>query len=91
MEWKSNGWDYEFDEVQKYIEEKDSTKEWKAGEDWVQYAGPYFTSEEYVKGVESLLKGWLAMGGDSIKFEKRFPENFGRDYGVLTNRGSSAN
>ena len=79
------------DLVQKYIEEKDSTKEWKAGEDWVQYAGPYFTSEEYVKGVESLLKGWLAMGGDSIKFEKRFPENFGRDYGVLTNSGSSAN
>ena len=79
------------DLVQKYIEEKDSAKEWKAGEDWVQYAGPYFTSEEYVKGVESLLKGWLAMGGDSIKFEKRFPENFGRDYGVLTNSGSSAN
>ena len=79
------------DLVQKYIEEKDSTKEWKAGEDWVQYAGQYFTSEEYVKGVESLLKGWLAMVGDSIKFEKRFPENFGRDYGVLTNSGSSAN
>ncbi len=79
------------DLVQKYIEEKDSSKEWKPGKDWVQYAGPYFTSEEYIKGVESLLKGWLAMGGDSIKFEKRFPANFGRDYGVLTNSGSSAN
>ena len=79
------------DLVQKYIEEKDSSKEWKPGKDWVQYAGPYFTSEEYVKGVESLLKGWLAMGGDSIKFEKRFPANFGRDYGALTNSGSSAN
>lgn len=79
------------DLVQKYIEEKDSSKEWKPGKDWVQYAGPYFTSEEYIKGVESLLKGWLAMGGDSIKFEKRFPANFGRDYGALTNSGSSAN
>lgn len=79
------------DLVKKYIEEKNSSKTWKAGEDWVQYAGPLFSSEEYVNGVESLLKGWLAMGTDSITFEKKFPSYFGKSHGVLTNSGSSAN
>ena len=77
--------------VKDYIEEKNSSKKWEAGKDWVQYAGPYFNSDEYVKGVESLLKGWLAMGTDSITFEKKFPPNYGKKYGVLTNSGSSAN
>jgi len=77
--------------VKNYIEEKNSSKKWEAGKDWVQYAGPYFSSDEYVRGVESLLKGWLAMGTDSITFEKKFPPNYGKKYGVLTNSGSSAN
>ena len=79
------------DLVEKYVEEKDASKTWEAGKDWVQYAGPYFTSKEFVKGVESLLNGWLAMGTDSITFEKKFPPHFGRQFGVLTNSGSSAN
>jgi len=79
------------DLIKSYIEEKNSSKKWEAGKDWVQYAGPYFDSNEYVKGTESLLKGWLAMGTDAITFEKKFPLNFGKDYGALTNSGSSAN
>ncbi len=27
-------------------------KTWKAGEDWVQYSGPYFTHDEYVRAVK---------------------------------------
>ena len=77
--------------VKNYIEEKNSSKKWEAGEDWVQYAGPHFSSDEYIRGVESLLKGWLAMGTDSLTFEKKFPPNYGKKYGVLTNSGSSAN
>jgi hypothetical protein len=34
--------------VEKYIDEKHAAKKWEAGKDWVQYAGPYFTSKEYV-------------------------------------------
>lgn len=73
------------DLVEKYVEEKDASKTWEAGKDWVQYAGPYFTSKEFVKGVESLLNWWLAIGTYSITFEKKFPPHFGRQFGVLTN------
>lgn len=66
-------------------------KEWKAGEDWVRYAGPYFTSAEYEAAVKSLLEGWLVLGQDAVKFENKFPQYFGKKYGTLTNSGSSAN
>lgn len=76
-------------DVKEYIEAQ--KKEWVAGRDLVNYAGPYFDSQEYVAAVESLLKGWLVMGSDSLKFERKFPKYLGKEYGVLTNSGSSAN
>jgi CDP-6-deoxy-D-xylo-4-hexulose-3-dehydrase len=77
--------------VEKYIQEKHSKKSWEAGKDWVQYAGPYFNSQEYVAAVKSLLGEWLVLGADAIKFETKFPKLFGKQYGLLTNSGSSAN
>jgi CDP-6-deoxy-D-xylo-4-hexulose-3-dehydrase len=77
--------------VEKYIQEKHSKKSWEAGKDWVQYAGPYFDSQEYVAAVKSLLGEWLVLGADAIKFETKFPKLFGKQYGLLTNSGSSAN
>jgi len=77
--------------VEKYIEEKHAQKTWKAGEDWVQYAGPYFSSDEYVAAVKSLLSEWLVLGAEANKFETRFPKKFGKHYGLLANSGSSAN
>ena len=77
--------------VEKYIKEKHSKKSWEAGKDWVQYAGPYFDSQEYVAAVKSLLGEWLVLGADAIKFETKFPKLFGKEYGLLTNSGSSAN
>jgi CDP-6-deoxy-D-xylo-4-hexulose-3-dehydrase len=77
--------------VEKYIKEKHSKKSWEAGKDWVQYAGPYFDSQEYVAAVKSLLGEWLVLGADAIKFETKFPKLFGKQYGLLTNSGSSAN
>ena len=40
--------------VDEYITEKHSKKTWEAGKDWVQYAGPYFTSDEYISSIESI-------------------------------------
>ena len=60
--------------VEEYIKEKHSHKKWEAGKDWVQYAGPYFSSEEYVAAVKSLLGEWLVLGADAIKFEYKFPK-----------------
>lgn len=79
------------DLVKKYIEEKHKNKKWVAGKDWVQYAGPYFSSDEYVAAVKTLLNEWLVLGAEAIKFEKKFPKLFGKEYGLLLNSGSSAN
>ena len=77
--------------VDEYINKKHSEKKWEAGKDWVQYAGPYFTSAEYVAAVKTLLGEWLVLGAEAIKFERKFPKLFGKEYGLLTNSGSSAN
>ena len=77
--------------VTEYIQEKHSTKQWIAGKDWVQYAGPYFDSSEYVSAINTLLNEWLVLGEDAIKFEKQFPPLLGKNHGIITNSGSSAN
>jgi CDP-6-deoxy-D-xylo-4-hexulose-3-dehydrase len=77
--------------VDEYIQKKHSEKTWEAGKDWVQYAGPYFDSQEYIAAVKTLLGEWLVLGAEAIKFENKFPKLFGKKYGLLTNSGSSAN
>lgn len=77
--------------TQEYISEKHSQKKWNRGEDWVRYSGPYFDTKEYVKAVESLLGEWLVLGKDAIGFENKFPKYLGKNFGVLTNSGSSSN
>jgi CDP-6-deoxy-D-xylo-4-hexulose-3-dehydrase len=79
------------DLVDKFIKEKHSQKKWEAGKDWVQYAGPYFSSDEYVAAVKTLLGEWLVLGAEAIKFETKFPKYFDKKFGLLTNSGSSAN
>ena len=77
--------------VKSYIDQKQAAKTWTAGKDFVNYAGAHYNSDEFVAGVESLLKGWLAMGDDGLKFEREFPHQFGKTRGILTNSGSSSN
>jgi CDP-6-deoxy-D-xylo-4-hexulose-3-dehydrase len=77
--------------VDKYIAEKHSQNKWRPGIDWVQYAGPYFDSQEYVAAIKTLLGEWLVLGAETIKFETKFPKLFGKKYGLITNSGSSAN
>lgn len=77
--------------VSDYINQKQNTKKWIPGEDWVQYAGPYFDHNEFTSAVKSLLNGWLVLGEDGLKFEKIFPSYLGKEHGILTNSGSSSN
>jgi len=77
--------------VEHYIKDRDAAKTWTAGKDMVHYAGPYFDHREIQAAVETLLKGWLVMGNDCLRFETVFPRQFGRQHGILTNSGSSAN
>ena len=77
--------------VEEYITKKNAEKTWTPGKDWVQYAGPYFGTEEYTESVKVLLNGWLVLGQSGIRFENKFPKLMGKDFGVLTNSGSSSN
>jgi CDP-6-deoxy-D-xylo-4-hexulose-3-dehydrase len=83
--------DHILNSIDDYIRLKHSEKKWEAGKDWVQYAGPYFDSQEYVAATKSLLSEWLVMGVDSMKFEQKFPKLLGKNFGILTNSGSSSN
>jgi CDP-6-deoxy-D-xylo-4-hexulose-3-dehydrase len=77
--------------IETFIKQKHSLKKWEAGKDWVQYAGPFFDDKEYTAAVKSLLNEWLVLGQDAITFETVFPKQFNKEYGVLTNSGSSSN
>jgi len=77
--------------VQEYISKKDSEKKWVAGEDLVQYAGPYFDGQEAQAVVRTMLEGWLVLGKEGAMFERRFPKKLGQKTGVIVNSGSSAN
>jgi CDP-6-deoxy-D-xylo-4-hexulose-3-dehydrase len=44
-----------------------------------------------VSAVSTLLDGWLVMGSKSVEFEKKFPKYFDKNFGILTNSGSSSN
>ena len=66
-------------------------KEWIPGTDWVQYSGSLFDADEYIAGIDTFLDGWLALGEKGIRFENKFSPKFGKQFGVLTNSGSSAN
>ena len=79
------------DSVREYIQEKHASRSWEAGRDFVNYAGSYYDADEFVAGVESLLKGWLVMGDAGLRFEREFPQYFGKTKGILTNSGSSSN
>ena len=79
------------DAIAEFIKEKNAAKTWTAGKDMVNYAGPFFDHEEIVAAASTLLDGWLVMGKDCLRFETKFPKYFGKDHGVITNSGSSAN
>ena len=78
-------------QVRDYIQQRDGQREWQAGRDFVNYAGAYYDSDEYVAGVESLLQGWLVMGSKAQQFEREFCKQFNRPHGIVTNSGSSSN
>ena len=77
--------------VERYIQEKNASKTWTAGQDFVNYAGPLYDEKEITAAVGKLLDGWLVMGNDCARFETKFPAYFDKSHGVLTNSGSSAN
>ena len=76
--------------VEEYVKDKNN-KDWKPGEDWLAYSGPVFDQDEYKAAVETLLSGWLIYGENARNFELEFAQELGKNSGILTNSGSSAN
>jgi CDP-6-deoxy-D-xylo-4-hexulose-3-dehydrase len=81
------------DKIRELVELKrnQNKKTWIPGKDWVQYSGSYFDDDEFIAGIECFLDGWLALGENGIRFERQFRERLGKQFGALTNSGSSAN
>jgi CDP-6-deoxy-D-xylo-4-hexulose-3-dehydrase len=77
--------------VKRFIQNKNESQQWVPGKDWVQYAGPYFSEDEYVSCIETLLEGWLVLGNKGLNFETKFAKFLGKQHGILTNSGSSSN
>tara|TARA_R100000005_G_scaffold96399_2_gene82972 strand:- start:163 stop:1491 length:1329 start_codon:yes stop_codon:yes gene_type:complete len=75
--------------IREYV--SSNNKQWTAGEDWIEYSGPTYNSEEYVSAVDTLLSGWLIFGEKCREFEDKFAPHMGMKWGCLTNSGSSAN
>ena len=66
-------------------------KEWRAGKDYVHYAGPFFDNSEILRSINTLLDGWLVLGAEAYKAEKKLADMFDKKFGLLTNSGSSSN
>jgi CDP-6-deoxy-D-xylo-4-hexulose-3-dehydrase len=66
-------------------------KEWRPGKDYVQYAGPFFDNSEILRAINTLLDGWLVLGAEAYKAEKKLASMFDKKHGLLTNSGSSSN
>jgi CDP-6-deoxy-D-xylo-4-hexulose-3-dehydrase len=75
--------------IEKILEAK--KKNWIPGKDWIQYSGSYLSKDEYIAAIECLLDGWFALGENGVRFERDFKSKLGKQYGALTNSGSSAN
>ena len=50
-----------------------------------------FVEQEFIAGIDTFLDGWLALGENGIRFENKFSPRLGKEFGALTNSGSSAN
>lgn len=71
--------------------QNEPTKEWRPGKDHVHYSGPYFDESEIIRSINTLLDGWLVLGAEAYKAEKKLANMFNKKFALLTNSGSSSN
>jgi len=77
--------------VEKYAAENLTDDKWERGKDWVSYSGPNLNEKEFSAAVKSLLSGWLILGQSGRNFELEFSKHLDKNFGCVTNSGSSAN
>jgi CDP-6-deoxy-D-xylo-4-hexulose-3-dehydrase len=70
---------------------KSSKRQFSPGVTKIQYSGPSSDDKEIVALVDAILDGWFGVGKRANLFEERFSRLIGKNFGILTNSGSSAN
>jgi len=69
-----------------------NSKEFVPGESQIFYSGMYWSEDEVVAAIESLLVGkWFSAGEKVREFESKFSKKIHQLFGVMVNSGSSAN
>ena len=77
--------------TKQYFEIEHKDKPFKAGADYINYAGRVFDYKEGVSLVESSLEFWLTAGKNAKNSKKKLASYLGLRSTSLTNSGSSAN
>ncbi|QNE38412.1 lipopolysaccharide biosynthesis protein RfbH [Hymenobacter sp. NBH84] len=75
----------------KLIAEKNTTKTFVPGQDYLPVTGKVLDAEDLLHGVDATLDGWLTTGRFGPKFEQKLAKWFGCKSSILVNSGSSAN
>ncbi|MBW3127594.1 lipopolysaccharide biosynthesis protein RfbH [Hymenobacter profundi] len=73
------------------IAEKNVTKTFVPGQDYLPVTGKVLDAEDLLNGVDATLDGWLTTGRFGPKFEQKLAKWFGCKSSILVNSGSSAN
>jgi CDP-4-dehydro-6-deoxyglucose reductase, E1 len=64
----------------------------KPGETFIPYSGPYWDNEESEAAINTFLNGsWISAGDQVHAFEQAFSEKFHTKHSLMVNSGSSAN
>jgi|TARA_R110000822_G_scaffold141358_2_gene279152 CDP-6-deoxy-D-xylo-4-hexulose-3-dehydrase len=66
-------------------------KEKEDGIEKVRYAGPKLGKEEYLHMMDAIFDDWWSAGKYTYEAEKKLAQISDRNFGLLTNSGSSAN
>mgnify|MGYP001314429875 CR=1 FL=1 len=57
----------------------------------IPLAAPIYDSKEAIRGIRTILNGWISQGENVKKFENDFANYIGCYFGIAVNSGSSAN
>ena len=69
-----------------------NSKNFKPGETYIPYSGPYWDCQESEAAIDTFLNGeWISAGEKVHEFEKAFSKRFNAGYSLMVNSGSSAN
>lgn len=86
------------DEIRKFLNGRTSKFSYNATEQdkdeikRVLYSGPFWSDEETISIIESILVGkWMSAGENVYKFENAFAKKYNEIASVMLNSGSSAN